>query len=203
MSTCAKRALIQVGDRPARVKQAALAVQSAADALQQRTMPHSGSTMRPSGRQLNHGALGKRDPIADLARALTNFAREVDDAFSKPQGPVGNTGGIRTDTSGTKPSTNTNSNRFDTVTAVAYVYSAAYTEPMEIPIPTKFRPITIIAGRIDDPSNPDRFFRSGVACDWKPGSNPNKVTLRSIDGMTIGDPTIIQYTFIYFGYGTA
>lgn len=202
MSTCAKRSVLNAGDRPHDVRRAALEVQSALNALQSRVLPHNGSAARVPGnygRPLNHGALGGMgpDPLAALARAVSGLSRAVSDSLQTPKGPVGWTGGRPTDSSGTAGARGTG---FQEVRILSTVFTAAYTEPMDIPLPTDFRPITVIAGLISDPNDQNRYFRSGVACDWKFSSNANKLTLRSIDGMTIGDPTIIQYTFIYFGY---
>lgn len=209
MSTCAKRDVIQVGDRPARVKKAALAVQSAAQAFQQRQLPATGQRGMPAGagRPLNHGSLGAygADPMTKLAQALDKLARETADAFRPPQGPVGHTGGIRRDNGGTNQSTAAGGpsgggpGSFSTVSMLGLDWLAPYTEPMEIPLPPRFLPIAVIAARIIAPDDTERYFRSGVGCDWQTSSTPNTLTLRSIDGMRIGDPTPLHYTFIYYG----
>lgn len=206
MSTCAKRSVLNAPDREGMVKRAALEAQSAANTLQNRILPHTGGMGRPmgsmpAGRQLNHGTLGGvgRDPLAALARAVGALGDATSNALRKPQGPVGWTGGRATNGAGQGGLQGSN---FSPVSMYATVFTAAYTEPMEIPLPPKFRPITVIAGLISDPGDQDRYFRSGVSCDWKFSTDPNHLTLRSIDGMTIGDPTIIQYTFIYFGYAS-
>jgi hypothetical protein len=199
--------VIQVGDRPARVKKAALAVQSAAQAFQQRQLPATGQRGMPSGagRPLNHGALGAygADPMAKLAQALDRLARETADAFRPPQGPVGHTGGIRRDNGGTNASTAPGGTvgTFRPMTMLGLDWLAPYTEPMDIPLPPRFLPVAVIAARITDPSNTERYFRSGVSCDWQTSSTPNTLTLRSIDGMTVNplDPTPLHYVFIYYG----
>lgn len=205
MSTCAKRALIQVGDRPARVKKAALAVQAAAAAFQPRQLPQTGQRGMPSGagRPINHGSLGAygADPMAKLAQALDKLARETADAFRPPQGPVGHSGGRRTDNGGTNASTAPGSTNgaFSPVGVLALDWLAPYTEPMDIPLPPRFLPIAVVAARITAPSDTERYFRSGVGCDWQPSSAPGVLTLRSIDGMRIGDPTPLHYIFLYYG----
>lgn len=206
MSTCAKRALIQVGDRPARVKKAALAVQAAAAAFQPRQLPQTGQRGMPAGagRPLNHGSLGAygADPMTKLAQALDKLARETADAFRPPQGPPGQTGGIRTDSSGGQRAPNLPGNGgpgFATVSVLGLDWLAPYTEPMDIPLPPRFLPIAVIAARITAPSDTTRYFRSGVGCDWQTSSTPNTLTLRSIDGMRIGDSTPLHYVFIYYG----
>lgn len=196
MSTCAKRDVIQVGDRPARVKKAALAVQAAAQALQQRQLPATGQRGMPSGagRPLNHGALGA-DPLAKLAQALDRLARETADAFRAPQGPVGHSGGRQSNTGGTT-STGSTGQFVDGVVKIG-TYEAPYTEPMYIPLPPNFTPYAVIAARIIAPDDITRYFRSGVGCDAIPYGA--RMLLRSIDGMTIGDPTVLRYTFVYYG----
>lgn len=208
MSTCAKRALIQVGDRPARVKKAALAVSAAAAAFQQRQLPSTGQRGMPSGagRPINHGALGSygADPMAKLAQALDKLARETADAFRAPQGPVGHSGGIRNDSSGGQraPTPAGAGPGFSTVSVLGLDWLAAYTEPMDIPLPPRFLPVAVIAARITAPDDSTRYFRSGVGCDWMTSSTPNTLTLRSIDGMRVGDPTLLHYVFIYYGSQT-
>jgi hypothetical protein len=205
MSTCAKRDVIQVGDRPARVKKAALAVQAAAQALQQRQLPATGQRGMPSGagRPINHGGLGGADPLAKLARALEQLARETADAFRAPQGPVGHSGGRQPNTGSTNVgngSGTTGANGTGAFTQGAVMigtYEAPYTEPMFIPLPPNFTPAAVIAARIIAPTDITRYFRSGVGCDAIPYGN--RMLLRSIDGMTIGDPTVLHYTFIYYG----
>ncbi len=209
MSTCAKRAVIQVGDRPARVKKAALAVQSAAAAFQQRQLPQTGQRGMPSGagRPLNHGALGAygADPMTKLAQALDRLARETADAFRPPQGPVGHSGGIRRDNGGTNQSTSAGGpsgggpGSFTPFSVIGLDWLAPYTEPMDIPLPPRFLPVGVIALRIQDPDDTSRYFRSGVGCDWQTSATPNTLTLRSIDGMRIGDPTPLHYVFVYYG----
>ena len=204
MSTCAKRDVIQVGDRPARVKKAALAVQAAARAVQQRQLPATGQRGMPSGagRPLGHGSLGG-DPLGNLARALEQLARETADAFRAPQGPVGHSGGRQPATGSTSVGNGTGTGgaigggTFQQGAVVVGTFEAPYTEPMFIPLPPNFNPAAVIAARIIDPTNITRYFRSGVGCDAIPYGN--RILLRSIDGMTIGDPTVLQYTFVYYG----
>lgn len=204
MSTCAKRDVIQVGDRPARVKKAALAVQAAAQALQQRQLPATGQRGMPSGagRPLNHGALGA-DPLAKLAQAIDKLARETADAFRAPQGPVGHSGGRQPNTGSTNVGNGTGTTGgsgtgtfVDGVVKIG-TYEAPYTEPMYIPLPPNFTPYAVIAARIIAPDDITRYFRSGVGCDAIPFGA--RMLLRSIDGMTIGDPTVLRYTFVYYG----
>lgn len=208
MSTCAKRALIQVGDRPARVKKAALAVQAAAAAFQPRQLPQTGQRGMPSGagRPMNHGGLGaySADPMSKLADALAKLARETADAMRAPQGPVGHSGGIRPNTSGGQkppalPGGPTTPGTFTDISIIGLDWLAAYTEPMDIPLPPRFLPVAVIAARITAPDDTERYFRSGVGCDFQTSSTPNTLTLRSIDGMRIGDPTLLHYVFIYYG----
>lgn len=209
MSTCAKRSVIQVGDRPARVKKAALAVQAAAAALQQRQLPATGQRGMPSGagRPLNHSSLGGgMDPLAKLARALDQLARETADAFRAPQGPVGHSGGRQPNTgstnvgNGTGTTGTSGTGTFAQGVTIIGTFEAPYTEPMFIPLPPNFNPAAVIAARIIAPDDITRYFRSGVGCDAIPYGN--RILLRSIDGMTIGDPTVLHYTFVYYGTQT-
>lgn len=196
MSTCAKRSVIQVGDRPARVRKAALEVQSAARAAQQRVLPSTGQRAASAGRPLNHGMSGM-DPLAALARAIDQMAREVSDAFGPPQGPMG--GGRSSTTANTSAGTGgTGNGGYSRAEVLTMDVDAPYTEPMPLVNPNGFRTVAIIAGRIRDLANPTRYFRSGVGCDWYANGN-NNIVLRSIDGMTIGDPTVLRFTFILYG----
>lgn len=207
MSTCAKRFVVQVGDRPARVERAALAVQSNARQMTPRVLPATGGTGRPTGSQmfgrpLNHSALGGMDPFSGLARAIS-------EAFNSPQGPVGHSGGQNQSSArgnaggnaggqasggGTTPSGTLVNGRM-----IILAWGAPYTEPMSILRPAGFRIAAIMAARIISPSEPARYFRSGVGCDFEDLGEPARISIRSVDGMTIGDPTVLQWTFVYFG----
>jgi len=226
MSTCAKRALIQVGDRPGRVRKAALAVQSAVQQMQPRVLPQLGGFGRPMGMPSNYGRPlnlaplgsmggGAYNPMELLARSVGTLGREVADAFAPPRGPVGHSGGRQPnaargtggtgigDGTGTGPATGggVGPGTFARGELVIGEFEAPYTEPMLIPLPPNFTPAAVIAGRIIAPSDITRYFRSGVGCDAVPYGA--RMLLRSIDGMTIGDPTVLRYTFIYYGIANA
>jgi hypothetical protein len=207
MSTCAKRSVLNAGNRPMDVKRAALAVQSAANAFQQRQLPHTGSTGRPmgtmaAGRPLTHSRLGGSDPFSQLARAVDQLARATGDALAPPRGPVGWTGGRTpnapggggSNLGGGVPGT------FQRGEIVIGTHEAPYTEPLFVPLPPNFNPVAVIAARIIDTDNITRYFRTGVGCDFIPYGA--RAMIRSIDGMTIGDPTVLTYTFIFYGVMT-
>lgn len=224
MSTCAKRAVIQMGDRPNRVARAALAVQSNARQMAPRVLPPMGGYGMPLGgltkiqpyvgRPLNHGTLQTFDPATRQHIDVSNLAREVADAFRPPQGPVGHSGGRApaggvgngwgtggsigggTDTGGGPSS----GSPFTEARVIRGLFRAPYTEPMFIPLPPNFLCEAVIAARIVDPNDPIRYFRSGVACDFIPYGA--RLLVRSIDGMTVApqpDPAVLTYTFIYYG----
>lgn len=223
MSTCAKRTVIQVGDRPNRVARAALQVQSNARQMTPRVLPTTGGSGMPfgnitraqpyMGRPLNHSALRTFDPVQQLANDMSQLSREVSDAFRSPQGPVGHSGGRAPANGvgnghgtggsiggGTDAGGGPNTGAITEARSFRVRYEGPYVEPMFIPLPPNFTAEAVIAARIVAPSDPLRYFRSGVACDFIPYGN--RLLLRSIDGMTVAptpDPTILQYTFIYYG----
>jgi len=243
MSTCAKRSVLQAGDRPGRVRQAALAVQAAANNFRRRQLPATGTQGNPFGNGLRLSpyqprqiGLGNMDPFEQLVNAIDGLARDVADTFRAPQGPVGWSGGRNPGGpgmpgygfgpalggplpnggaggpgpgGGTTPGTGPINGGgpglptgFTEGRTLILDWHAPYTEPMNIPLPRGFRPVSIIASRIWAFSDPARFFRSGVACDFHASTLPNTIVLRSIDGMTVApepDPTVLTYTFIYFG----
>jgi hypothetical protein len=80
-------------------------------------------------------------------------------------------------------------------------FSAPYTEPMMVPLPPNMTPLGMIALRIISPNEITRYFRSGVACDFMPYGA--RAMIRSIDGMTIGDPTVLNYVFAFYGVDNA
>jgi hypothetical protein len=193
MATCLKRSVLQAPDRPGLARRAALDFDAATQAATPRVLPHAGSTGRPTGMQafgrpLTRSSLGGNP----LARALTNIGHALAPQRTAPV-PT-NTRGPAAGTTGAQGVGTLTNGRL-----IILAWGAAYTEPMEILRPAGLRIAAIEAARIVSPHEPDRYFRNGVACDWVDDGAPTRITIRSIDGMVIGDPTVLQYTFVYFG----
>ena len=198
MSTCLKRNVLQAPDRPGLAARDALAFAESVKNAQQRVLPHAGSTGRPmgnAGRPLNHGG----NPLTGLTRALTSIAQAT--SPQRAGAGISPVNGGR----GTSPNTpqagtsGVPGSGFAEGRLLMFKLYGVYTEPMEIPRPANMVVEAVIAARIYAPSDPSRYFRNGVACDFQISNTPNNLTIRSIDGMTIGDPTVLLFTFFYFG----
>ncbi|HET8938193.1 MAG TPA: hypothetical protein VFN67_32340 [Polyangiales bacterium] len=187
MATCIKRGVLNANDRLAR---SAAEVESAGNDLARRVVPHAGAPRRnnavPWGRPLQRGAGAAPggDPIADamrgLSRALTNFVRDATEAINEA-------------TAAAQPGASAFG---DGRLAIRIVYQP-YTEPMEIPGIENMSIAAVSCARVVVTQSPDEYLRSGSHVDWR--QNSDVVTVRSIDGLTPGDPRILTFTFVYFG----
>lgn len=189
MASCLKRAVLTAGDRPARIKAAASTVQAALAETAKRVQPHAGA---PAGGYqtpgLRHGALSGGNPILDalkaLGQAVDGFAREVSDALSDAARQARETAATL------------EAQQLARI-AVGIVYQP-YTEPMTIPAPEGLSVAAVLCARAVITSAPDEYLRPGTACDFKT-EGADKLSIREIDGMTIGDPRTITFTFVFVG----
>lgn len=178
MATCLPRSVLGAGDRPARIKKAADTVTAAANNLQKRVLPHAGSPRRGGG--MGSDPFG--DALRALARGVDAFAREVSDALSEQAQQA-------------REDAQTAAALEAGAVAIRVVYQP-YTEPMSIPLPN-LSVAAISCARVVVTQAPNEFLLSGAAVDWQSGNGD--ITVRSIDGLTPGDPRILTFTFIYFG----
>jgi hypothetical protein len=195
VATCIKRGVLNANDRLTR---SAAEVESAADNLARRVVPHAGAPRRNNavqwGRPLQRGAAySTGDPIADamqgLSRALANFVNDALGAIQEATAPQLPTASTATDGASSFATS-------DGRIAIRIVYQP-YTEPMEIPGIENMSIAAVSCARAVLTQAPDTYLRSGSHVDFV--QNGETVTARSIDGLTPGDPRIVTFTFVYFG----
>jgi hypothetical protein len=200
MTSCIKRSVIPAGDRVQRVRQAADNLSSTVNNLAQRVLPHAGKPntldRSPWNNPISHAPYARNaNPMADairqIARAVDEFAREIGDVLQTEALPAL----PPTDVAPT-PTSSVGGSTLDGRIAIRVVYQP-YTEPMEIPAIDNFSIAAINCARVVVTQAPTEYLRSGTHVDFD--FNGNSVLVRSIDGMTPGDPRVLTFTFVYFG----
>lgn len=217
MSTCPKRSVLGAGDRPARIRAAAAAVQQAARKIKPRVLPHAGrhgsptgnglgrtgsagayvpGRQMPVGRPITRGALGGGagpsgsgfdDPLINMIEELS---RAVDN-FAREV-----------------------SDQFDAIDAhereraasgesdlrlFVRVHIGPYVEPMLLPAtPADFAPIIIFAGRIVNMAEATTPVLTGALVHWSPVAQ-GRFAMQSIDGMTTNDGNTYAITYLFIG----
>jgi hypothetical protein len=141
------------------------------------TSPITHGQLGPGGTSSNFGPLGA---LAPFITAITDWAQQVTDAI-----------GAITDT--------ISADGMAVLWAVDQ-YLGPYTEPLQIWRP-EWRPMAVIAGRIQDSRAWTSTVLTGGLVHWDPSPSGDALTVKSIDGMTRDDGHTYLITFLYFGIG--